>query len=306
MPLPVARWHSWCMKHLPDGKTALENDPALWLAHLPVLHQGGHKYERGHLLCVSGSMLHTGAARLAAMAGLRIGAGLVTLASPPDALGVNAAHLTAIMLARMEGADGLGAILADKRISAVVLGPALGVGQDTRDLVRAALAAARPCVIDADGLTSFADDLQSLFGAIAANPAATVLTPHAGEFARLFGGFEEADRAGAAQRAANASGALVVLKGAQTVIAAPNGALAVNAHASPFLATAGSGDVLAGMTGGLLAQGMAPFAAACAAVWMHGDAGLRCGAGLIAEDLPGQLGTVLAQLHRRRLQPSAM
>ena len=273
------------------------NEPALWLAALPRPRLDGHKYARGHAVVVSGPMIHTGAARLAARAALRIGAGLVTVASPPDALAVNAGHLTAIMLLRMTGAAGLAEILADRRRNAVVLGPALGVGEETATLVETALASEAAVVIDADGLTSFAGDPEHLFAAIRKREAPVALTPHDGEFARIFpdlaGLASKLDRA---RQAAVRSGAVIVLKGADTVVAAPDGRAAIADNAPPYLATAGAGDVLAGLVGGLLAQGMAAFEAAAAAVWIHGAAARLKGPGLIAEDLAECVPGVLAEL----------
>lgn len=266
-----------------------------------------HKYARGHAVVVSGPSHRTGAARLAARAALRTGAGLVTVASPTDAVAVNAAHLTAIMIAPFEGADGLNAVLSDNRINALVIGPAIGVGSATRDLVKAALVADPPrhhlsIVLDADALTSFANDPQALFDAIApadadlvdihrASPR-VVLTPHDGEFARLFPDLDgsKLDRARAA---ADRSGAVVLLKGADTVIATPKGDAAIATNGPPWLATAGSGDVLAGLIAGELAMGRDAYSAACAAVWLHGECANRFGPGLIAEDLPEQLPAVL-------------
>ncbi len=286
---------------------ARRNLPELWRDHLRAPGLADHKYTRGHAVVVSGPATRTGAARLAAGAALRAGAGLVTLASPPDALLVNASHLTAVMLARMEGAAGLAEILADRRRNAVVLGPAVGTGEGTRALLDAALASAAALVLDADALTVAATDPATVFAAIAGRAAGVVLTPHEGEFARLFPDLADGSDAGPktdrAVAAARRSGAVVVLKGADTVIAAPDGRLAIADNAPPDLATAGSGDVLAGILGGLLARRLPTFEAACAAVWMHGEAGRRAGPGLIAEDLAAELRPVLAALHeeaRRR------
>jgi hydroxyethylthiazole kinase-like uncharacterized protein yjeF len=274
---------------------AAANGPQLWLAAFPFPSRQGHKYSRGHVLAVSGPMTRTGAARLAARAALRAGAGLVTLASPPDALAVNAAQLTAIMLREMLGPEGLAAILDDRRINAVVLGPALGVGKETRRLVRVALEAGRAVVIDADGLTSFAENPGELFGLVGKSSGQTVITPHEGEFARLTGA-PPADRIASARSLALEAGAVTVLKGPRTVIAAPDGRAAINANAPPTLATAGSGDVLAGIICGLMAQGMPAFEAACAGVWLHGAAAEAHGPGLISEDIENHMPAVLARI----------
>jgi hydroxyethylthiazole kinase-like uncharacterized protein yjeF len=269
------------------GSTAFANEPALWQALLPFPRPEGHKYARGHAVAVSGGMTSTGAARLAARGALRAGAGLVSLASPPDALAVNAAHLTAIMLLRMDGPPGLGSILSDRRRNAICLGPGLGVGGETRALVAEALASGAAVVLDADALTSFADCPEQLFTGIRLWPGRpVVMTPHAGEFGRLFGPASGGSKLDRARAAAELSGAVVVLKGADTVTAAPEGRASIAANAPPWLATAGSGDVLAGIVTGLLAQGMPAFEAASAGVWMHGEAGRAAGIGLIAEDLP--------------------
>ncbi|MDP2802886.1 MAG: NAD(P)H-hydrate dehydratase [Phreatobacter sp.] len=276
------------------------NDPALWCDHFPFPRADGHKYHRGHAVVVSGGLARTGAARLAARGALRVGAGLVTLASPPEALAVNASHLTAVMLERMDGPAGLAAILSDRRRNAVCLGPALGTGEATRALVAEALASGAATVIDADGLTAFAEEPSALFAGIRAWPGRpVVLTPHGGEFARLFGADPALSKPEAARRAAALSGAAVIFKGPDTVVAMPDGTVSIAANAPPWLATAGSGDVLAGIVTGLLAQGMAPFEAASAAVWLHGEAGQAAGLGLIAEDLPEVLPRVLGALAGR-------
>ncbi len=273
------------------------NAPGLWLSAFPRPGLAGHKYDRGHALVVSGPLAHTGAARMGARGALRIGAGLVTVASPPDALAVNAAHLTAIMLAPFEGVAGLAQILSDKRKNAVLLGPALGVGAATRELVAAALASGAAAVLDADALTSFAAEAAVLARAVAATPSRpVVITPHEGEFRRLFPALGEGSKLDRARFAARESRAVVVLKGADTVIAAPDGRAAINENSPPWLATAGAGDVLGGFIAGLLAQGMPAFEAACAAVWLHGEAAAEFGPGLIAEDLPELLPAVLAKL----------
>lgn len=283
---------------------AYRNGPALWENSFPHLEAASHKYTRGHAVVVSGPAHKTGAARLAARGALRVGAGLVTLVSPQAALAENAAHLTAIMLRPCEDADDLDDLLTDERLNVVLAGPGLGSGDRTRDIVAVAASAGRGLVLDADALTSFAGQLPLLAAHLRDGAARAVLTPHAGEFARLFKdtdavaeGLPKHERA---RRAAALSGAVVVLKGADTVIADPEGRVAINDHGTPYLGTAGSGDVLAGLVAGLIAQGMAPFEAAAAAVWLHGDAGLRHGPGLIAEDLPELMPAVLRDLVRDR------
>ena len=280
------------------------NAPALWRTSFPRLSASGHKYARGHAVVVSGPAFATGAARLGARGALRIGAGLVTVASPQDALAENAAHLTAIMLKGFEGPRGLGEILSDARKNAVLIGPGCGVSLATRLLVQVVLEFEAAAVLDADTLTSFTLDQQDdpepvashLFTLTKENPARpVVLTPHEGEFKRLFGELP-GSKLERARAAAKVSGAVVVLKGADTVIASPDGRAAINDNAPPTLATAGSGDVLAGFVTGLLAQGMPAFEAACAAVWMHGECANAFGPGLIAEDLPDVLPRVLVGL----------
>lgn len=252
---------------------------------------GAHKYQRGHVLVVGGPAPATGAARLAALGAQRAGAGYVTLLSPTDALATNAAHLTGVVLADADGPAAIARAFDEPRAHALVIGPALGRASG-RDKVLAALSAGKPVVLDADVFSLFEGDSAALARAIV-GPA--VLTPHEGEFGRLFGALR-GSKVERARDAARRMGAVVLLKGADTVIAAPDGRAAINAHASPHLATAGSGDVLAGVIGALLARGLEPFAAACVAAWLHGDAGRRGGAGLIAEDLPALVGQALADL----------
>lgn len=279
-----------------------ENVPDLWADIFPSPQADGHKYARGHAVVVSGDLVSTGAARLSAQAALRAGAGLVTVASPRDALSVNAAALTAVMVRETESAQQFAALLSDKRLNACVIGPAAGVGERTRAMVLAALSAERSVVLDADALTSFADDPDVLFATIKnQNHPQVILTPHDGEFARLFNALQSthphASKLERARLAALQSGAVVLLKGADTVIAAPDGRAAITANAPPWLATAGSGDVLAGITGGMLAQRVPAFEAACIGAWVHGEAGQEFGPGLIAEDLPEVLPAVLRNLY---------
>jgi len=272
-----------------------ENGSELWGRDYPWPQVDAHKYARGHCVVVSGNAHATGAARLAARGSLRIGAGLVSVASPLDAVPINAAHLTSIMVKPFSGAKGLTDLLSDKRFNAVVIGPGCGVGRQTQELVAAVLASGAATVLDADALTSFHDDPAALFRLLR-EPC--VLTPHEGEFERIFPGLlaKSQNKIEAACAAAAAAKCTVLLKGPDTVIAAPDGRAIVNSHAPPTLATAGSGDVLAGFIGGLMAQRLSSYKAAAAAAWLHGKAASRFGPGLISEDLPELLPAVLSQL----------
>lgn len=266
-----------------------ENAPELWREHFPWPELSTHKYRRGHVL-VSGGAVMTGAARLAAMAAARVGAGLVTIAAAAQAWPIYAAAMTSIMVERLPDTN-LAPALSDDRRNVIVLGPGAGVTDQTRANVLAAAATGRALVLDADALTVFAGQPGELFSALR---GPCVLTPHEGEFPRLFTAVGcKLERA---LQAARAAGVVVVLKGADTVVAEPGGRAAINANAPAWLATGGTGDVLAGMVAGLLAQGMPPFEAACAAVWMHGVAGRHAGVGLISEDLPGLLPGVLGEM----------
>lgn len=288
---------------------------------LPDLHKRtGHKFDHGHALVLSGGTGRTGAARLVARAALRVGAGLVTLGCPRSAMFENAAHLTAIMLRQIDGGHGLEELMEDTRISALCLGPGLGLQADTQALVVTALRIVRPTVLDADGLSRFQAKPDVLLDAL---HAGCVITPHMGEFTRLFPdiaarlgaeaavrGDEAADRAaraarleakiGATQEAAARAGCIVLLKGVETVIAAPDGRClyhaAVGARAAPWLATAGTGDVLAGFITGLIARGHDPMDAAAAATWLHVECARFFGPGLISEDLPEVLPEVFRSL----------
>ncbi|HEV7692721.1 MAG TPA: NAD(P)H-hydrate dehydratase [Hyphomonadaceae bacterium] len=276
------------------GNRLRENSPELWSGSLRWPDVTTHKHQRGRLVVVSGGVANTGAARLAAQAGLRIGAGLVTLATPPSALAVAAASVTAVMTTSFANAIDLVGV-AER--AAVVIGPAAGVNPGTRAAVEALARNGRPMVLDADALSVFAGEAASLRALI---KAPTVLTPHAGEFERLFPALLafSGGRVAAARAAADQANAVVLLKGPDTVIAAPDGRAVVNTRSTPFLATAGSGDVLAGMIGGLLAQGLDAFDAACAAAWMHGDAGRRAGPGMTAEDLDQALRETIRALYK--------
>ena len=279
-----------------------ENVPQFWRKSFPVPKIDGHKYARGHAVVVSGDIASTGAARLSARGALRAGAGLVTLASPRDALAVNAAALTAVMVRSIDSVVEFAELLADKRFNACVIGPGAGVGEHTRDFVLTALSAKRGLVLDADALTSFADAPDRLFEAIKASAdQQVVLTPHEGEFPRLFSDISNKhplrSKLERVRAAAERSGAVVLLKGPDTVVASPDGRAAIAANAPPWLATAGAGDVLAGMIAGLLAQGVPAFEAACIGVWMHGEAAREAGPGLIAEDLPEMMPAVFRRLY---------
>jgi hydroxyethylthiazole kinase-like uncharacterized protein yjeF len=279
------------------GSQLFENGPELWLPRFPWPAVAAHKHARGRMIVVSGDAWSTGAARLAARGGLRIGAGLVTIHSPRDALAVNAAHLEAVMLRGFD--TDLELEEGAAQVDAAVIGPAAGVSETTLLNVMALARTGAALVIDADAITVFRDDPEELFSVLDRDD---VLTPHPGEFERLFKGLRAAapDRIAAARRAAQRAGAVVLLKGPDTVVAAPDGRAAVNVNGTPWLATAGSGDVLAGFIGGLVAQGMESFEAACAAAWIHAEAGDIHGPGLISEDLPGLAPAVLRRLWEER------
>lgn len=280
-----------------DGADLFENDLSLWGKRFPWPAMDAHKHTRGRLKVVSGEMWSTGAARLAARGALRIGAGAVTVLSPPGALAVNAAHLEAVMLAPF-GTEADLAVAAEDA-DAVIIGPAAGVGEATAQNLQALARTGAALVVDADALTSFRHDPDELFACLDRDD---VLTPHPGEFERIFPGLlgRSPERIAAAREAAKRAGSVVLLKGADTVIAAPDGRAAVSLNGSPWLATAGSGDVLAGFIGGLIVQGMESFEAACAGAWIHAECGARHGPGLIAEDLPGLAPAVLAELYTQR------
>jgi hydroxyethylthiazole kinase-like uncharacterized protein yjeF len=277
------------------------NEAGLWRAKFPVPEITGHKYSRGHVVVVSGHLPMTGAARLAARGALRAGAGLVTIASPRDALATHAAENVAIMVRAVDGAGELSEFLADRRRNAVVIGPGAGVGEATKEQVGAALRSGAATVLDADALTSFSGASDALAALVAAGGARpVVLTPHDGEFTKLFNAItKNSNLHSKLEKTRTASiytGAIVILKGADTVIAAPDGRAAISSNAPPTLATAGSGDVLAGIIGGLLAQGMPGFEAASAGVWLHAEAANEFGPGLISEDLPDLLPVVYRHL----------
>lgn len=276
----------------------LTNENHIWINHralyeefLPAADAASHKYTRGHLGVFSGPLISGGAARMAADAGLRAGAGLVTLACPPSAVLTQASHLTAVMLRSVMDISGVETWLEDGRLKAFVLGPGFGDCQRAIEYAQAIARHTRALVLDADALSAFAerhDDLAAL-----GEKTELILTPHEGEFRRLFGALaidDNLSKIERAQMAASLINGVVVYKGADTVIAAPDGRAAVNTDGPPWLATAGSGDVLAGIVGAYLAQGMPAFEAACAGVARHSAAGIMAGSGMTAEDLITKVG----------------
>lgn len=283
------------------------NAPPLFPDVPLVPDDAAHKYSRGLAIAVSGGPWQTGAIRLAAESTLRAGAGLVKIASPKPALPVHAAHLTAVMLAEAGSAKELAELFAEKRITALVFGPGGGTDRYAKARLGAVLQTQIAAVLDADALTMMAHDAERAFKRIHARRAPTILTPHLGEFARLFPELVSSDhrqgqlsKVDIVRRASATSGAIIVLKGPDTVIAAPDGRAAINVHANAWLATAGSGDVLAGIVTGLIAQGIDPFQAACAGVWLHGETGLQSGPGLIAEDCVAAIPSAYRALMQHR------
>jgi len=267
-----------------------ENDPVLWSGDFPVSGPHMHKYDRGHALVLGGKEPALGACRLTALAALRVGAGLVTLAASPETYAIQATALTDIMVRRFDSIFGFVGMLADERINTVVMGPGAGVGEKTAELVSEVLALRRRVVLDADSLTSLASRPQ---WTEVVKGADVVMTPHDGEFRRLFQGYGlKKNRLKAALDAATYSGAIIVLKGVSTIIASPDGRAAISTNAPSNLSTAGSGDVLTGLIAGLMAQGMPSFEAACAGVWGHGEAASLAGPAMIASDMLTVLGRV--------------
>lgn len=284
-------------EHVLDGigSVCWENHPALWHSALQWPGPESHKYTRGFALVVGGGAETTGAARLAARAALRSGAGIVSVACPPVALPTYAADLVSVMTKVVSSTEDLLAYARDRRRNAVLIGPGCGVTDLTRSHTLGLLGLGKPCVLDADALSVFADAPSVLFDALNEN---CILTPHDGEFSRLFPGIA-GSRLERARAAAAACGAVVLLKGGDTVVARPDGYAAITTNAPPDLATAGAGDVLAGIAVGLLAQGIGAFDAANAAAWIHADTAARFGAGLIAEDLPDGLPLTLRRLKEK-------
>jgi len=278
--------------------THFRNVPALWAEALRRRQPGSHKYDFGSLLIRGGGHM-TGAARLAGRAALRSGAGLVTLAGPPGALTHYALAGASAILAPCDSTAAWKALVDDRRRSALLVGPGNGVEDATRKAAEVALASGKPCLLDGDGLGVFAGDATGL---AAARRGPLVVTPHEGEFARLFPDLNGA-RLARARSAAEALDAVVVLKGSDTLVASPDGRVAINDNAPPSLAVAGSGDVLSGIVASLMAQGLEAFAAAQAGVWLHGEAAAGRPAGLIADDLPDRVGEVLVTVRKSGPSP---
>lgn len=271
-----------------------DNHPDLWRASLPQPEADGHKYDRGHLLIYGGPLM-TGAARLAARSAQRMGAGLVTLGVPEKAVPIYAGALESIIVRPVHGLKEWEQMVGEPPKSAYLLGCGMGVDEHADERVELALVAQKPCVLDADALNCFAGEAEQLFDQLHEN---TVLTPHEGEFSRLFAQLidETQDRLTRARKAAELAGCVLVLKGRETIIAVPDGHAVINRNAPPSLATAGAGDVLAGMIAGLITQKMPVFQASAAAVWLHGAIAARFGAGLIAEDLVEGIPAVLRDM----------
>jgi hydroxyethylthiazole kinase-like uncharacterized protein yjeF len=278
------------------------NVPEVWIGCYPWPRIEGHKYKRGHAVVVSGPAHATGAARLAARAAQRSGAGLVTVAAPMTALPVLSTSLEGVMVREAQGASGLKKLLSDQRLNAVLLGPGNGAGKATKAAVETAVKAGRTLVLDADAISSFTGESGKLSKLLKVNRIQAVFTPHDGEFAKLFANDSAQivrieSKIERVRAAAKRLGAVVLLKGPDTVVAAPDGRATISNNAPPWLATAGAGDVLAGIVLGLVAQGMPVFEAASAAAWLHGEAAREAGFGMTAEDLTTALKKVLERLY---------
>jgi len=267
-----------------------ENCPTLWLDQYPALNPDTHKYRRGHLLVLGGEQM-TGAARLASRAARRTGAGLTTVVTKQRAFDIYAKGDPGTIVEIADNLEEFTATLSDVRRNAVLIGPGAGVGAETREKCLTALNTGKDVVLDADALTSFQHEPMALFHAI---KGPVVLTPHEGEFSRLFN--ITGNKIARARDAARASGAVIVLKGGDTIVASPDGRASINTNAPADLATAGSGDVLAGIIASLMAQGMPAYESASAGVWIHGECGRLLGAGLIAEDLCEILPEILPKI----------
>jgi NAD(P)H-hydrate epimerase len=268
------------------------NVPYLWKDQMPRISADCHKYTRGHALVIGGALSSTGASKLAAISALRVGSGLVSIACTNDTLPIYAASLLAVMTKAYSKINQLDQLMDDKHVTAILIGPGGGVSDNTREQTLHLLSHKKPSVIDADAISAFKDNPAPLFSAI---KAPTVITPHEGEFSRLF--WVKGAKPERAVAAAKESNAIIVLKGNDTVIASPDGRVAINHNAPVWLATAGAGDVLAGLITGLMAQGVPAFEAACMGAWIHGEAASIFGPGLIADDLPAIIPQVLRKLY---------
>ncbi|MEH6528020.1 MAG: NAD(P)H-hydrate dehydratase, partial [Sneathiella sp.] len=272
------------------------NSPEIWKNNLQIIQPSDHKYSRGHAVVVGGGISSTGAARIASRCSLRAGAGATTLICPPSALTTYAAALEAVMVRACYDAKSFADWIEDKRIGTILIGPGCGLSDRTEELVRASLKSNANVILDADALTIFKDKPETLFDLIRSKDnGKCILTPHEAEFARLFS--FEGSKLERARQAADQSNAVILLKGADTIIASPQGQAIINYNAPAFLATAGSGDALAGIIAGLVSANMSTFNAAAAAAWIHGEAGMRFGPGLIAEDIEQEIPAVLSDLY---------
>lgn len=271
----------------------MENSPKLWGKKLPRPKRADNKYSRGYVIVSGGGAEMSGAARLAAESALRVGAGMVKIACPRNALMAYAERITSVMAKVVVGVGDFIRLVTDKRVNVILIGPGHGVTRRTENFVRAALKSGKDIVLDADALTIFRKKPNELFKIIKAAKGKIILTPHEGEFKRLFK--LGADKKKSVADAAKISGAVVLLKGADTIIASPEGKMVLNKNAPANLATAGTGDVLAGIIAGLIAQKMNAFDAACAGVYIHAEAAKKFGRGLISEDLPGLIPKILKE-----------
>lgn len=272
------------------------NHPALWLEEFPWINSQDHKYDRGYNVVNGGELGFLGATKLAAISSLRIGAGLVTILASKQTLSIYSTILTSVMVKPSANLVSFKEIISDKRVNSVLIGPGNGVTDATKQKVLAALKLAKNCILDADALTVFKDNPEELFTNVRDN---AIITPHQGEFERLFT-FNKSDPVTSCLDAAKRSGAVVVLKGPETIIANKQGEVIINNDTTPFLATAGSGDVLAGIIAGLVAQKVKLFYAAAIGVWIHSQAGKKFGAGLVSEDLPNLIPLVLKDIYKEK------
>ena len=271
------------------------NTMDLWKSHFPRPNEYDHKYSRGHLLVQSGDKFSTGASRLASLSALRVGAGIVTLASTDESAMINAAHLTSVMVKNINTKKDFIDFYNKRKVNAFLIGPGCGLTKYTKELSLVAIKTGLPVVLDADSISVFEDEPNELFSAIKKYNKNVILTPHEGEFKRIFKN-SIGSKISKASKASRESSAIIIYKGNDTIISSPNSHLAISDKTSPFLATAGSGDILAGICAGLLSQGMDAFMAACAGQWFHKKIGEISGPGMIADDMPGFIETFLPNI----------